>query len=89
MKSTFHKWVLNVMTAPDPTPMNKSHKYNVKTQKIEMGPELGIRGGREIALAIDCLLSACGFNHGTSALGKRLRGCLAFLALALALAYRQ
>ena len=32
MNLTFHKWVLNAMTAPNPTPMSKSGKYNVKNQ---------------------------------------------------------
>ena len=35
MKSTIHKCVMNVMTAPNLTP--KLDKYKVKTSKIEIG----------------------------------------------------
>ena len=30
MKSSIQKWVLNVMTAPNPTQYTKSGRYNVK-----------------------------------------------------------
>ena len=50
MKSTFHKWVLNVMTAPNPTQYTKFDKY---MEKQKNGPKWGIRGGSGlIALAI-------------------------------------
>ena len=41
MKSTFHKCVLNVNAAPNPTPMSKWGKQNGKNPKIEIGPKWG------------------------------------------------
>ena len=37
MTSTFHKCILNVNAAPNPTPMSKFDKYEVKALKIEIG----------------------------------------------------
>ena len=41
MTSSFHKYVLNAMTAPNPPQIRKFDKYNVKTKEIEIGPTRG------------------------------------------------
>ena len=35
MKLTIHKWVLNAIAAPNPTPMSKTGKYTVQTKNTE------------------------------------------------------
>ena len=39
MKSTFHKWVSNAMTAPNLTQYSNLYKHEVKTQ-TEIGPKI-------------------------------------------------
>ena len=52
VNSTLDRFLFDVNPGPNPTPMSKSDKLQIKN-KIETGPRLGIRGGGKITFVFD------------------------------------
>ena len=53
MISTFYKWVLNAMTAPNPTQYTKFDKYILETQESKLVRNWVLGVGAQIVFTIE------------------------------------
>ena len=68
MKSTFHKWILSVMTGPQPTQYTEFDKYQVKTPKSKLVRNGVYGGGANCPFSI-WAASDCASQHISQASG--------------------